>query len=74
MACMKLLDSDCTFAHFACLDLQVEGSRLWRKLQARRPELRPAIELTSGKAEELIPSGIQNIPKPPGLLSLSIGQ
>ena len=35
MACMKLLDSDCTFSHFACLDLQVEGSRLWRKLQAR---------------------------------------
>lgn len=32
--CMKLLDSDCTFCHFACLDLQVEGSRLWRKLQA----------------------------------------
>ena len=32
--CMKLLDSDCTFCHFACLDLRVEGSRLWRKLQA----------------------------------------
>lgn len=33
--CMKHLDSDCTFAHFAALDLQVEGSKLWRKLQVR---------------------------------------
>ncbi|CAE7943758.1 unnamed protein product [Symbiodinium sp. KB8] len=35
MMCMSLLDTDCTFAHFAALDALSEGTKLWRKLQAR---------------------------------------
>lgn len=50
MACMKLLDSDCTFSHFACLDLQVEGSRLWRKLQASLATKQSSVARAQAKA------------------------
>jgi len=48
--CMKLLDSDCTFCHFACLDLQVEGSRLWRKLQASLETKQSSVVRAQAKA------------------------
>ncbi|CAK9112431.1 unnamed protein product [Durusdinium trenchii] len=48
--CMKHLDSDCTFAHFAALDLQVEGSKLWRKLQASLETKQSSVARAQAKA------------------------
>lgn len=49
MMCMSLLDTDCTFAHFAALDALSEGTKLWRKLQALLQRKQGAVARTEAR-------------------------